>query len=94
MAHHHLEPLRPFLHGYFSRDLAPVITIASGDTVTFRTLDSGWGQIDQKNPFEKPVKFEPRNREEDPDHALVGPIAVRGARPGTVSYTHLTLPTN
>ena len=30
------------LHGAFSRDIAPILTIESGDTVRFRTLDADW----------------------------------------------------
>ena len=42
MATYHIEPERATLHGHFSRDLPPVLTIDSGDTVVFRTLDAGW----------------------------------------------------
>src|SRR3989442_1131133 len=40
---HVIEPERCNLHGAFSRDLPPVLTIDSGDTVRYRTLDAGWG---------------------------------------------------
>jgi acetamidase/formamidase len=63
------------LHGHFSRDLTPVLTIESGDTVAFSCLDSAWHVA----PGEK---FEPRVEELDNGHALVGPIEVRGARAG------------
>ena len=43
MATYHIDPERRTLHGTFSRDLAPVLTIAPGDTVVYRTLDAGWG---------------------------------------------------
>jgi hypothetical protein len=43
MASYALEPDEHTLHGFFSPDLAPVLTIESGDTVRFRTLDADWG---------------------------------------------------
>jgi hypothetical protein len=33
MATYRIEPTRETLHGSFSRDYAPILTIASGDTV-------------------------------------------------------------
>ena len=41
MAVHRVEPSPATLHGHFSRDLPPVLTIDPGDTVSFRTLDAG-----------------------------------------------------
>lgn len=38
---HSLELGGATLHGHFSRDFPPVLTIDPGDTVTFRTLDAG-----------------------------------------------------
>jgi acetamidase/formamidase len=72
---HEIPLERRTLHGHFSRDLAPVVAIESGDTIAFSCLDSGWHVA----PGEK---FEPRNEELDAGHALVGPIEVRGANPG------------
>src|SRR6266576_3904110 len=72
---HDIPLERRTLHGHFSRDLAPVATIESGDTVAFSCLDSAWHVA----PGET---FEPRDEELDAGHALVGPIEVRGARAG------------
>jgi acetamidase/formamidase len=72
---HEIPLERRTLHGHFSRDLAPILTIDSGDAVAFSCLDSGWHVA----PGEK---FEPRDEELDDGHALVGPIEVRGARAG------------
>jgi acetamidase/formamidase len=72
---HELRLERRTLHGHFSRDLAPVLTIESGDTVAFSCLDSSWHVAPGQ-------KFEPRDEELDQGHALVGPIEVRGARAG------------
>src|SRR5215210_5519278 len=79
MAVHELPLERRTLHGHFSRDLEPVLTVEPGDSVVFSTLDSGWGleggSMDRR-------RFEPRQRGLDDGHALVGPIEVRGARAG------------
>ncbi|MES2462352.1 MAG: acetamidase/formamidase family protein [Armatimonadota bacterium] len=75
MATYHIEPERATLHGHFSRDLPPVLTIDSGDTVVFRTLDAGWH-------LDRETKFSPMDRAKDSGHALCGPVAVRGAEPG------------
>lgn len=63
------------LHGHFSRDLAPILTIAPGDSVRFSIPNSGW-------LVESGEKFAPRDPAIDTGHALVGPIALRGAKPG------------
>ena len=75
-----IRPERATLHGTFSRDYEPVITIDSGDTVRFATLDGGWGL----EPFTSPGvrKRFPRERPKDSGHALCGPVAIRGAEPG------------
>ena len=82
MAFHRIEPNRRTLHGQFSRDLPPALTIDSGDTVQFRTLDAGWGLEPPHTDGTPRRKFEPRDPERDRGHALCGPIEVRGAQPG------------
>lgn len=82
MAIYSIEPERSTLHGSFSRDYPPVLTIDSGDTVRFRTLDSGWGLEPSKGPGIKRRSFEPRVKDQDSGHALCGPVAIRGAQPG------------
>jgi acetamidase/formamidase len=80
---HSLEPDARTLHGFFSPDRAPALTIDPGDTVRFRTLESGWSA----GPFTGgDFRDRPRMPGYSPDagHALVGPVAVRGARPGHV----------
>jgi acetamidase/formamidase len=74
---HELPLERRTLHGHFSRDLEPVLTIDSGDRIAFSCLDSGWH-------VEPGRKFEPRDEQLDAGHALVGPIEIRGARAGQV----------
>jgi acetamidase/formamidase len=67
-------------HGYFDPGLAPALTIDPGDTVVYTIMDSGWGL----EPWEGGAYRPRREVERDDDgHALVGPIGVRGATPGT-----------
>jgi acetamidase/formamidase len=84
MTIHHIELERPNLHGHFSRDLPPILTIDSGDSVIFRTLDAGWHLFDDPTSFEKGIHYEPRDPEKDDGHALCGPVFVRGAKAGMV----------
>lgn len=83
---HTIEPDRATLHGHFSRDLAPCLTIDSGDTVVFATLDAGWNPDPKRTtpPAEDEPGFPWRHREKDAGHALCGPVAVRGAMPGMI----------
>jgi acetamidase/formamidase len=74
---HELPLERRTLHGHFSRELAPVLTVESGDTVAFPCLDAGWHVAPTGE------KLEPRT-ELDDGHPLTGPIEVRGARAGQV----------
>jgi acetamidase/formamidase len=72
---HELPLERRTLHGHFSRDLEPVLTVDPGDSIRFAALDSGWNLAPGR-------KFEPRDPELDAGHALLGPVEVRGARAG------------
>jgi acetamidase/formamidase len=77
-----LRPDAGTLHGWFDRDLPPVLTVDPGTTVRFATLDSGW--------FLEPHTGDVATRRRAPGHtpgaghALTGPVGVRGARPGDV----------
>ena len=83
---HTLEATRDTLHGHFSRDLTPKLTIQSGDTVHYTTLDSGWGLEPLPGGL---YQFNSRREitdrpfgEHDNGHALTGPIFIEGAQPG------------
>src|SRR5216684_6531061 len=91
MTLHHIEPTRENLHGSFSRDYLPVLTIDSGDTVVFCTLNSGWALEPTFFHGEGPRGkfFEPRLPGRDNGHALCGPVAVRGALPGMTLEIHI-----
>ena len=82
MAIHRMGPTTATLHGTFSRDFEPVLTIDAGDTVEYRTLDAGWGLAPYLAPGVAREKFEGRIEERDAGHALCGPIFIRGALPG------------
>jgi len=73
---HEIPLERRTLHGHFSRDLAPILAVDSGDTIAFACLNAGW-DTEPGQP-----KFEPRDPELDAGHALIGPIEVRGAQKG------------
>ncbi|HET7224372.1 MAG TPA: acetamidase/formamidase family protein [Candidatus Eisenbacteria bacterium] len=79
---HTLAPTARTVHGHFSRELPPVLTIAPGDTVRFTTLDAGWGVVESPDPFAPAPRFPGRDRQRDPGHALCGPVAIEGARAG------------
>jgi acetamidase/formamidase len=76
VALHEIPLERRTLHGHFSRDLEPIVTVESGDSVAFACLDSGWRNADHE-PFP-----ERREGELDAGHALIGPIGVRAAHAG------------
>jgi acetamidase/formamidase len=74
---HELPLERRTLHGHFSRELEPVLSVDPGDSVRFQALNSGWR-------WEADREFvEERDAEHlDNGHALSGPIEVRGAHAG------------
>lgn len=85
MAVYNLEPDEYTLHGFFSPDLSPVLTIESGDTVRLRTLDAEWAlePFTTFTPGGPPPGRRAATKVEGPKgHALCGPIALRGALPG------------
>lgn len=75
MALHEIPLERRTLHGHFSRDLEPILTVDPGDSIGFACLDTSW----HVSPA---VRFEPRDKRLDAGHALTGPVEVRGARAG------------
>ncbi len=82
MATHHVRPEPETLRGYLTRDLPPILTIDSGDRVCYQTLDAAWGALEQTAPLTEAMEFCPRDRTRDRHHALLGPVAIRGAEPG------------
>jgi acetamidase/formamidase len=80
----HLPPSREFLHGAFSREIPPVLTIDSGDTVVFGTLDASWCVEPRTaaGPQDTSHRMEPIHPRWQDGHCLTGPVAIRGAEPG------------
>jgi acetamidase/formamidase len=72
---HELPLEQRTLHGHFSRDLEPVLTVDPGDSVRFAVPSSAW-------VLESGEQFVSRDPSVDTGHALAGPIEVRGARAG------------
>ena len=77
VARHELPLDASVLHGYFSRELEPVLTVEPGDSIAFSVPNAGW-HVGPDEPFAS------RSPELDTGHALAGPIEVRGARAGQV----------
>ncbi|GAC1548298.1 MAG: acetamidase/formamidase family protein [Herpetosiphon sp.] len=84
MTRHHIAATAHTVHGFFSPELQPVITIQPGDTVEFATLDAGWG-LEQRTSIAGPRRTLESDHPRLPrGHALTGPVAIAGAQPGMV----------
>jgi acetamidase/formamidase len=79
---HEIPLERRTLHGHFSSDLEPVLTIDPGDTIAFSTIDAGWGLEPARPGSTERQRFEPRDPKLDEGHPLIGPVEVRGATTG------------
>src|SRR5579883_3282290 len=89
MATHHTLPASPqTCHwGFFDAALQPVLTVASGDTVTLASVSGGPDVLPQGQGFEILPEHRDIHRALEPKlgaHILTGPIAVDGALPGDV----------
>ena len=78
MTNHDIPLERRTLHGHFSRELEPILTVDSGDSIAFSCLNAGWRGDDQE-PF---AERRPEGDELDAGHALIGPVELHGARAG------------
>lgn len=80
MGTHRLDPAPDTVTDVFSRELAPVLTVDPGDTIVARSLDASGFLERQATPgAAAPMLIDSRR-----GHCLLGPIAVRGAQPGTM----------
>jgi len=75
---HRLDPTPATTNDVYSRDHAPVLTVEAGDEVVVGSLDASGHLERQRTPGEVRPRLFPQAR----GHALTGPVAVRGARPG------------
>ena len=79
---HELPLEQRTLHGHFSCELEPVLTVDPGDSVRFSVPNAGWY-------LESGEQFESRDPSADDGHALAGPVEVRGARAGQTLAVHI-----
>ena len=77
MALHEIPLERRTVHGHFSRDLEPVLTVEPGDSVEFSCLNAGW-----RDAVGDRADFRVEGDVRDAGHALVGPIEIRGSHAG------------
>ncbi len=84
MTAHHLDPIGGALHGVFSPEREPILTVDPGDSVTVSVLDAGWHLLEQPRPlaYDALLQQPSSPAEARSGHCLIGPIAVRGARAG------------
>ena len=87
MTYHRLEAGAETVHwGYFDGALPPVLTVESGDVVTISTV-SGPPDAMPAPPLVVPEALKAVQRSVPnrlPGHMCTGPVAVRGAKPGSV----------
>lgn len=80
MAEHRLDPSADTVTDVFSADRQPVLTIDPGDRLVVRSLDCSGNLRRRTGRDDQPPKLIENSR----GHCLTGPIAVRGAAPGTM----------
>jgi acetamidase/formamidase len=80
VATHSLDPTPTTVADVFSRERAPVLTVAPGDTVVVRSLDASGYLSRPSAPGERPPRLLP----DAAGHCLTGPVAVDGVGPGDV----------
>lgn len=86
MTHHIPASAKTCAWGFFDARRAPVITIASGDTVVIDTVSGGPAEMPEGDYFIPPELAEIHATSDRmlPGHILTGPVAVDGAKPGDV----------
>lgn len=84
---HKLELKTENLHGTFSKEYEPVLTIHSGDSLHVTTPDIEWGY--KKFSNDKRGFFDSREKEEKRGHPMIGPVAIQGAKAGDVLEVRL-----
>jgi acetamidase/formamidase len=87
MADHRLDAAPETVHwGYFDARLKPLLTVASGDTVTISTV-SGMASQMPAAPLTVPPALAAIHKsvqQKMPGHICTGPVAVKGAKAGQV----------
>jgi acetamidase/formamidase len=82
MSRYLVKPERSNLHGVLSKKIKPILTINPGDSVVFTTLEGDWRIEPPSEPSSGSGVFVTREYPYDAGHALCGPIAIEGAKPG------------
>lgn len=82
MAVHNIQLSNESLIGSLTTEVKPCISIKSGDTLSFETLDAGWGT---GKSYKERIK--PFGRKGS-GHALVGPIFIEKAKKGMTLKLH------
>ena len=84
MADHILPLTVENLHDHYSSDQEPALTISSGDTVVFETLDVAW-MLGPRYDFVNPPPYhEKPSRAAGDGPALSGPIFIKDSEPGDI----------
>jgi len=81
---HRLTRDRKHIHNRWNRDLPPVLTVESGDTVVFETRNAADDQVVRESTTADFARLD-RTR----THALTGPVFVRGAEAGDALEVHI-----
>ncbi|MDR9854847.1 acetamidase/formamidase family protein [Paenibacillus sp. VCA1] len=85
MALHKMDLTQEALIGSLTKEVPPLLTVSSGDSVCFSLPDAAWGlgaaYTDRKKPFARREKL-------DGGHALFGPIFVENAKRGMTLAIH------
>jgi len=79
---HKLELKTENLHGSFSNEYQPILTIDSGDSIQLITPDIKWGYAKLKN--DERTLLGSRENEDKRGHPMIGPVSIRGATAGSV----------
>src|SRR2546430_9310045 len=87
MADHRIDAAPETVHwGFFDAKLKPLLTVASGDTVTISTV-SGMASQMPAAPYVIPTALSAIHasvQQKLPGHICTGPVAVKGAKAGQV----------
>lgn len=86
MTHHIAASAKTCAWGFFDATRAPVLSIASGETVVIDTVSGGPDQLPRGDYFIPPEMQEIHAVPDRmvPGHILTGPVAVKGAKVGDV----------
>ena len=89
MQTHYLKAEEATLHGHFSSNLEPVLSINPGDIVSYQLLDAGWGLENYHLDGKKRKCLKPENEFLNQGHCLAGPIEIKGAVEGMTLVVHI-----